>query len=85
MASLPAPLLLPLQGDLGMQLTLPHLFAAGLLSPDFRVDAFMQRIVYLWILERIYRELRSGCFLELTAALYSVCVKALNVDLGLHL
>lgn len=35
MASLPAPLLLPLQGDLGMQLTLPHLFAAGLLSPEF--------------------------------------------------
>lgn len=40
---------------------------------------------YWWILERIHRELRSGCFLELTAALYDVCVKALNVDLGLHL
>lgn len=37
MASLPAPLLLPVEGALGMELTLPHLFAAGLLSPEFRV------------------------------------------------
>lgn len=31
-------------GDLGMELTLPHVFAAGLLSPEFRVGAFKQRI-----------------------------------------
>lgn len=40
---------------------------------------------YLWILKSIHRELRSGCFLELSAALHGVCVKALDVDLGLHL
>lgn len=49
MASLPAPLLLPVMGNLKMELTLPHLFAAGLLSPEFRVGACKQTIVGFFV------------------------------------